>query len=39
MQKFVKKPVVIEAIQYNGLNITEIESFLVSKLLTVWSSV
>ena len=39
MQKFVKKPVVIEAVQYNGTNITEIESFLVSKLPTVWSSV
>ena len=39
MQKFVKKPIVIEAIQYNGINITEIESFLVSKLPTVWSSV
>ena len=39
MQKFVKKPVVVEAIQYNGINITEIESFLVSKLPTVWSSV
>ena len=39
MQKFVKKPVVVEAIQYNGINITEVESFLVSKLPTVWSSV
>ena len=39
MQKFVKKPVVVEAIQYNGINITEVESFLVSKLPTVWTSV
>ena len=39
MQKFVKKPVVIEAIQYNGINITEIESFVGAKLPTVWSSV
>ena len=35
MQKFVKKPVVIEAIQYNGINITEIESFVGAKLPTV----
>ena len=27
MQKFVKKPVVIEAIQYNGENIEAIEDF------------
>ena len=39
MQKFVKKPVVIEAIQYNGMNITEIESFVGAKLPTVWLSV
>ena len=39
MQKFVKKPVVIEAIQYNGINITEIESFVGAKLPTVWLSV
>ena len=36
MQKFVKKPVVIEAIQYNGINITEVESFVGVKLPTVW---
>ena len=39
MQKFVKKPVVIEAIQYDGANITEIESFVGAKLPTVWLSV
>ena len=39
MQKFVKKPVVIEAIQYNGINITEIESFVGAKLSTIMSSV
>ena len=39
MQKFVKKPVVIEAIQYNGMNITEVESFVGAKLPTVWLSV
>ena len=38
MQKFVKKPVVVEAIQYNGINITEIESFVGAKLPTVWTS-
>ena len=38
MQKFVKKPVVVEAIQYNGINITEVESFVGAKLPTVWSS-
>ena len=39
MQKFVKKPVVIEAIQYNGINITEVEDFVGAKLPTVWLSV
>ena len=39
MQKFVKKPVVIEAIQYNGINITEVESFVGAKLPSVWLSV
>ena len=39
MQKFVKKPVVIEAIQYNGINSTEVESFVGAKLSTVWLSV
>ena len=39
MQKFVKKPVVIEAVQYNGTNITEIESFVGAKLSTIMSSV
>ena len=36
MQKFVKKSVVVEAIQYNGINITEVESFVGAKLPTVW---
>ena len=39
MQKFVKKPVVVEAIQYNGINITEVESFVGAKLPTVLLSV
>ena len=39
MQKFVKKPVVVEAIQYNGINITEVESFVGAKLPSVWLSV
>ena len=39
MQKFVKKPVVIEAIQYNGTNITEIESFVGEKLSIIIFSV
>ena len=39
MQKFVKKPVVIEAIQYDGANITEIETFVGAKLPRVWLSV
>ena len=39
MQKFVKKPVVVEAIQYNGINNTEVESFVGAKLPTVWTSV
>lgn len=39
MQKFVKKPVVVEAIQYNGLNITEVEDFVGAKLPSVWLSV
>ena len=38
MQKFVKKPVIVEAIQYNGINITEIESFIGAKLPSVWVS-
>ena len=38
MQKFVKKPVVIEAIQYDGANITEVENFVRKKLPTVISS-
>ena len=38
MQKFVKKPVVIEAIQYDGANITEIESFVGAKLPTIMTS-
>ncbi len=38
MQKFVKKPVVIEAIQYNGANITEIETFVRGKLPTIMTS-
>ena len=38
MQKFVKKPVVIEAIQYDGANITEIETFVKGKLPTIMTS-
>ena len=38
MQKFVKKPVVIEAIQYNGENIEAIKDFVGKKLSTVMSS-
>lgn len=38
MQKFVKKPVVIEAIQYNGENIKAIEDFVGKKLSTVMAS-
>ena len=38
MQKFVKKPVVIEAIQYDGENIEVIENFVGKKLSTVMSS-
>ena len=38
MQKFVKKPVIIEAIQYNGENIEAIEDFVGKKLSTVMSS-
>ena len=38
MQKFVKKPVVIEAIQYDGTNITEIETFVRGKLPTIMTS-
>ena len=36
MQKFVKKPVIVEAIQYNGINITEVEDFIGAKLPSVW---
>ena len=39
MQKFVKKPIVIEAIQYNGINITEVEDFVGAKLPSVLLSV
>ena len=39
MKKFVKKPVVIEAIQYNGINITEVEDFVGAKLPSVWLSI
>ena len=38
MQKFVKKPVVIEAIQYDGANTTEVENFVGGKLPTVMNS-
>ena len=38
MQKFVKKPVVIEAIQYDGANITKIETFVGEKLPTIMTS-
>ena len=39
MKKIVKKPVVIEAIQYDGINITEVEDFVGAKLPSVWLSV
>ena len=38
MKKFVKKPVVIEACQFDGANITEVENFVGKKLPTVISS-
>lgn len=38
MTKYVKKPVVIEAIQYNGENIEAIEDFVGKKLSTVMAS-
>ena len=38
MTKYVKKPVVIEAIQYNGENIEAIEAFVGKKLSTVMAS-
>lgn len=38
MQKFVKKPVVVEALQYDGNNIEAIENFVGKKLSTVMSS-
>ena len=38
MPKFVKKPVVIEACQFDGANITEVENFVGKKLPTVISS-
>ena len=38
MQKFVKKPVVIEALQYDGANITEIETFVGEKLPIIMAS-
>lgn len=38
MQKFVKNPVVIEALQYDGENIEAIERFVGKKLSTVMSS-
>ena len=37
MQKFVKKPVVIEAVEYNGANKKEIEAFVGKKLDTVYT--
>ena len=37
MQKFVKKPVVIEAVEYNGANKEEIEAFVGKKLDTVYT--
>ena len=39
MKNYVKKTVVIEAIQYDGINITEVESFVGVKLPTVLLSV
>ena len=37
MQKFVKKPVVIEAVEYNGANKEEIEAFIGKKLDTIYT--
>ena len=37
MQKFVKKPVVIEAVEYNGANKEEIEAFVGKKLDTIYT--
>ena len=36
MAKYRKKPIEIEAIQYDGINITEVENFVGKKLPTVW---
>ena len=37
MKKYIKKPVVIEAVQYNGANKEEIEAFVEKKLDTVYT--
>ena len=37
MQKFVKKPVVVEAVEYNGANKEEIEAFVGKKLDTIYT--
>ena len=37
MQKFVKKPVVVQAVEYNGANKEEIEAFIGKKLDTVYT--
>ena len=37
MQKFVKKPVVVQAVEYNGANKEEIEAFVGKKLDTVYT--
>ena len=37
MAKYVKKPVVIEAVEYNGVNKKEIEAFIGKKLDTIYT--
>lgn len=37
MQKFVKKPVVVQAVEYNGANKEEIEAFVGKKLDTIYT--
>ena len=37
MQKFVKKPVVVQAVEYNGANKEEIEAFIGKKLDTIYT--
>ena len=37
MKKYVKKPVVVQAVEYNGANKEEIEAFVEKKLDTVYT--